>query len=62
MTNLRSLPTWMLKTLLRFSATRKYWMAALTELHARAIDEVIAETASADDSAAYPVAPPRGMH
>lgn len=61
MTDLRSLPDWSLRLLLRFSVTRRYWMAALIELHRRAVEEVVAETVI-EDSGAYPVIAPPGVH
>lgn len=61
MSDLRSMPDWMLRTLLRFSVTRRYWMAALIELHRRAVEEVIEETVTGDTDA-YPVIAPPGVH
>lgn len=57
----RTLPAWMLRTLLQLPSWRNWWTAAWLELHKRLVEDVAAETAN-EESGPWLVAPVRGMH
>lgn len=61
---LRSWPTWLLHTALRFGVMRGLLAEVWIELHHRAVDDATAAARdiSNDETGPYLVAPPRGMH
>lgn len=56
MSGVRSLPSWAPRLMLRTALTRRYWMAAIVELHRRAIEDVV------EESGAHPVVWIDGVH
>ncbi len=61
MNRVETMPTWMLRLILKLPLMRKYWSAAWLELWKREILDVVAAEAD-EESGPWPVAMPRGMH
>lgn len=61
MNRMRSLPTWMLRMILRLPSRRGWWAEAWVEIWRREVLEAV-EAEADDESGPWLVAPPQGMH